>query len=163
MRKTKRKIKRSVVVDKNDTVELPKEYDSGRTDNEIDKEYYDKEKRVWKKRPKILPCPFGPNPVWNEKGENFQKQLLCVVHGVFINPNGFTCKTCKRGKFPRHKWVETRIKEYLKKETTREALLLAEKRLLSAVKEGEITEEQAFEIIEETGLDEALEKNKSEE
>jgi len=121
---------------------------------------FDFEKMRWKDRPKIKKCWKGENPIWNEEGDNYQSQLLCLVYGIYINPDGFTCKLCRKGVWPNKEKAVTMINALLETEPLYDALAFAEQRLIREVEKGNLTEQEAMEVIDRTGLDKVLEKTR---
>lgn len=120
---------------------------------------FDEKRQRWVTRPSIQKCWKGTEPIWNAQGKSFQNQLYCVVHRQNINPDGASCEACRVGLWPPIEALRRRlgllsVRDADGASDAESRYERAERFILAAVERGQVTEQEAYGLVAEFGLDE---------
>ena len=107
---------------------------------------------IWLEKPDLAPCPRGDYREWHiEDGTCYQNQLYCGFWDMFINPSGFSCECCKNHIILN--WQSSHLREAIPGLIAAQSKSDAGALIVKAVADGELTEKQAQELVDEFDLE----------
>ncbi len=109
---------------------------------------------IWTARPALESCGRGDYRDWHiEDGKHYQEQLYCHFWEKFINPSGFSCECCKNHNIIN--WQSSHMREAFAELVAAQGRQIAAGILVRAVADGQLSEGEALELIDEFDLESA--------
>ena len=108
----------------------------------------------WTAKPDIDDCWRGDHREWHiEDGQHYQEQLYCHFWEAFINPSGIVCEGCKQHMIGN--WQSSYLQEAIPGLIAAQSKEAVGVLIVQAVASGQLTEQQALELVDEFDLESA--------